>query len=188
MQNYYDYLQKRHPLSFAYRRRLIYPHYRRMLLGRGLEVGCGLGEFLETEPNFVGVDVNQTIVDHCLEKGLPVECASADHLPYENESFDAILLDNVLEHVEKAVECLRETARVLKPSGRALIIVPNRLGWRRDNTHVKYWDETNLPDLIRRMGLTVIRTRHYPIPLKWLGNLIWSYNMYYVLAQKPSCS
>lgn len=186
MSEYLDYLQKRNPLSRPYRTWLLYPVYASMLPGAGLDVGCGLGEFLQGRTSFVGVDIDPDIVAYCNSKGLKVSQGGADALPFEDGLFDAVLLDNVLEHLDKPEGCFGEIKRVLKPGGRALIVVPNRNGYRRDKTHVKYWDETNLPGLVRGAGLTPIKTRHFPIPAKWLGNLVWRYNVYFVLAEKPA--
>ena len=185
MSEYLDYLQKRNPLSRPYRTRLLYPAYASMLPGLGLDVGCGLGEFLHGRESFVGVDIDADIVAHCRAKGLNVSQGGADALPFADGRFDAVLLDNVLEHLHEPQACMAEIKRALKPGGRALIVVPNRSGYARDKTHVTYWDETNLPALVRDAGLKPVKARHFPIPLKWLGNLIWPYNVYYLLAEKP---
>lgn len=45
-------------------------------------------------------------------------------LPYERDSFDAIVCSHVLEHVEDDRRAIREMLRVLRPKGWALIMVP----------------------------------------------------------------
>lgn len=45
-------------------------------------------------------------------------------LPMENDVYDHALLVNVLEHVYKAEQLLRETVRVVKPAGQVVIVVP----------------------------------------------------------------
>jgi SAM-dependent methyltransferase len=45
-------------------------------------------------------------------------------IPYPDDSFDVILCVHVLEHVEEDRRAMRELARVLKPDGWALILVP----------------------------------------------------------------
>ena len=60
-----------------------------------------------------------------------------DHLlPFADESIDRIIVAHELEHSDYASALLDEMWRVLKPEGRLLVIVPNRLGWwaRFDNT------------------------------------------------------
>lgn len=45
-------------------------------------------------------------------------------LPMPAESYDCALLINVLEHIFEYRQLLRETARVLRPQGRIVIVVP----------------------------------------------------------------
>lgn len=55
-------------------------------------------------------------------------------LPFANDSFDRILLVHELEFAEDPHAVLDEIWRVLKPDGRILILVPNRLGfWARSD-------------------------------------------------------
>jgi SAM-dependent methyltransferase len=50
--------------------------------------------------------------------------ASLDNLPVGNNTFDAILCTQVLEHLERPQECLREFSRVLKAGGKLYLTVP----------------------------------------------------------------
>lgn len=45
-------------------------------------------------------------------------------LPFADETFDWILISEVLEHIRQPVPVVREAARVLRPGGRALLTVP----------------------------------------------------------------
>lgn len=51
-----------------------------------------------------------------------------DHLPFDSESFDSVLIDNVLEHIEDPNSLLAEIKRVIRPNGGLLIGVPGVLG------------------------------------------------------------
>jgi SAM-dependent methyltransferase len=50
----------------------------------------------------------------------------ADHLPFASNSFDVVICDNVLEHLEHPWGLLREVGRVLKPGGVFFAKTPNR--------------------------------------------------------------
>lgn len=43
--------------------------------------------------------------------------AMGENLPYENEMFDLIIIDNVLDHCSEPVKVIEEMKRVLKPGG-----------------------------------------------------------------------
>jgi SAM-dependent methyltransferase len=46
------------------------------------------------------------------------------HIPYPDETFDMVICNHILEHVDDATAALREMHRVLKPSGRAICQTP----------------------------------------------------------------
>ncbi len=50
------------------------------------------------------------------------------HLPIENASVDRVFLIHHLEYSTDIRRTIREVWRVLKPNGRVLIVVPNRMG------------------------------------------------------------
>ena len=63
--------------------------------------------------------------------------AAGEHLPFPSDVFDTVLSHEVLEHVVDDAQSVAEIARVLKPGGRAIIFVPNRLYFFE--THGHYW-------------------------------------------------
>ncbi len=71
-----------------------------------LDIGCGRGEFLELAKELdigaKGIDIDDTMVDYCLSKGLNVENNEA--ISYleklEDKSLDGIFIDQVVEHLE----------------------------------------------------------------------------------------
>ena len=98
---------------------------------RILDIGCGVGAFVrrlrEFSPRVVGFDVDR---EHVVEGGKEVPnlaLAVGEQLPYADNTFDVVLLHEVLEHVTDDQVTLKETRRVLKPGGKAVIFCPNRL-------------------------------------------------------------
>ncbi len=57
--------------------------------------------------------------------GEPVAQAAEDHLPFDNASFDRIVVIDVHEHVEDPRIVTRELVRVLKPGAQLIITTPN---------------------------------------------------------------
>ncbi|MHA8066178.1 class I SAM-dependent methyltransferase [Aquirufa sp. ROCK2-A2] len=48
------------------------------------------------------------------------------HIPFEDNTFDVVFCNHVLEHVDDDFQCMREIRRVLKPTGYALLQSPQR--------------------------------------------------------------
>ena len=91
-----------------------------------LEVGCGEGMMFEqTGVHPVQMDVSVTRVRRASGKGRLLLCADGYDLPFPDASFRAVLLVAVLEHTREPWRLLAEAHRVLKPGGRAVIVVPN---------------------------------------------------------------
>ncbi len=108
---------------------------------RILDVGCGLGVYIEKFRQFsdqvYGIDIE---VERVMEGGrrLPnLLAAAAEALPFVDSCFDVLMLHEVLEHVADDRQVVQEAYRVLKPGGRMVIFAPNRL--YPFETHGIYW-------------------------------------------------
>jgi SAM-dependent methyltransferase len=95
---------------------------------RILDVGCGTGANLKMLAPFgsaEGVDISPQAVDFCRERGLTsVKLGAAEHLPYDDGSFELVTALDVVEHLDDDVAGLREMRRVLRTDGRLLLFVP----------------------------------------------------------------
>ena len=178
-QTYFEYLRGRSRLGELYRKYVLYPRLVRRLHGRLLDIGCGIGDMLAFRRDSVGVDVNERTVEFCLERGLDARLMHSDILPFEAQSFDSVLMDNVLEHIEKPTRLLGEIARVLRPHGRLLAGVPGAHGWDSDPDHKVRYDERNLVDVIGRSGFRLAEIFHTPLwRSSWLDHHMRQYCVY----------
>lgn len=94
-----------------------------------LDIGCGPGLLLKELKakgyQAQGIDMSGLAVAYCRNKGLSdVQQGSATALPFTDNSFDVILLLDVLEHIENDKAALAEAKRVLKHDGLIIIFVP----------------------------------------------------------------
>lgn len=95
--------------------------------GAMLDVGCGEGKLLRTlareRPGLAlhGCDIR---VPQRAPDVFTFTKVEGDALPYEDGSFTAAMLFDVLEHVPDPAAMLRETGRVLAPGGRLVAFVP----------------------------------------------------------------
>lgn len=94
--------------------------------GRGrriLEIGCGAGLFarsvVDAGPGteYVATDLSPAMVAATAALGVPAQRASADALPFPNESFDVVVAAWMLYHVPDLDAALREVRRVLRVGG-----------------------------------------------------------------------
>jgi len=101
-----------------------------------LDVGCGFGWFeliaLEAGARSVtGVEPTDadlaTARRHITDERATFAVAGADWLPFDDDSFDTIVMWEVLEHIPKHSEpvAFRELARVLRPGGRFYLSTPH---------------------------------------------------------------
>jgi len=96
-----------------------------------LEAGCGVGaqskiiSRMNPQTRFISVDISEKSIDEARKMELKnVQFFSADifNLPFEDQSFDAVLVCFVLEHLAEPLIALTELKRVLKPGGRIMVI------------------------------------------------------------------
>jgi len=100
-----------------------------------LEVGCGAGiislELAKTAKKVVGIDVTETGLDFGRKLASALNYShvefkkgDAEHLEFEDESFDVIVCSEVLEHLLDPSKAVSEFHRVLKRDGTLIITTP----------------------------------------------------------------
>lgn len=98
---------------------------------RILDVGCGIGTYVRKFRQFsdevFGVDVDPEKVEKASLSLPNISLSPAETLPFEDNSFDMVLLHEVIEHVDDDMKSIQEAFRVLRPGGRLVIYAPNRL-------------------------------------------------------------
>jgi SAM-dependent methyltransferase len=104
------------------------------------------------------------------QRGLPAVRADATRLPIAEQSVDAAVAFDVLEHIEDDVRAVAETYRVLRPGGLFLVAVPvdMRLWSAHDEAvgHVRRYDRTDLVRLITDGGFAVTDVRSWNVLLR----------------------
>ncbi len=72
-----------------------------------------------------GVDFDPDAAALARGKGLNVVVGTIESQGYTADSFDAVTLNHVIEHVPNPLGLLRECHRILKPGGRLFLATPN---------------------------------------------------------------
>jgi 2-polyprenyl-3-methyl-5-hydroxy-6-metoxy-1,4-benzoquinol methylase len=100
---------------------------------RVLDIGCGFGESLDYFRNngceAHGVEADENIRRVAEKFGHKVEVGLFDEQKYQASYFDAVVLNQVLEHAANPVVMMQGVASILKPGGIVVISTPNAFGW-----------------------------------------------------------
>jgi len=110
--------------------------------GKILDIGCSYGIFLDIARkdgwDTFGVELSKAASTYAKNKlGLNVFCGALEDAKFENSSFDAITMWEVLEHVPDPTSFLKEVNRILKNNGVIGISVPNFYWFYSKNPRMK---------------------------------------------------
>lgn len=93
--------------------------------GKLLDLGCGkaplYGTYFQYVDDVVLADWENSPFTNV---HVDVRCDISKKLPFQDSSFDTVILSDVLEHIPDPRNPLREVARILRPDGNVLINVP----------------------------------------------------------------
>lgn len=151
-----------------------------------LDIGCGLGEFIESNKNptifKMGVDIDPECIEICKKRvqqpNVHFRVADACKLPVQTNFFDVVTIICLLEHVDNPTALIREAYRVCRQGGIGVFVTPNiarpfRLikairkqdKWTRSG-HKQGWDYHLLKICLQYNGWTVekIVTRFVDCP------------------------
>lgn len=145
---------------FYFIRRNLYKNIQRLapeLSGKLLDFGCGRKPFesLFSVKEYLGLDLEQTGHDH---KNSKVDVYyDGKHIPFEDNTFDALFCSEVFEHVFNPDEVLPEIHRVLKPGAKAIITVP--FCWNEHEVPYDYarYSSFGITHLLEKNGFKVVR-------------------------------
>jgi 2-polyprenyl-3-methyl-5-hydroxy-6-metoxy-1,4-benzoquinol methylase len=135
---------------------------------RYLDVGCSTGFVVEAARDAgwdaVGIDLNPSAVEFGRDRGLDLQTVALENGGFDDASFDAVSLFDVLEHLIAPAETLRACARLLRPGGIVFMYVPNYDSASRllmgkaahfiwPTHHLNYYTPSTVQDLLAREGL-----------------------------------
>jgi 2-polyprenyl-3-methyl-5-hydroxy-6-metoxy-1,4-benzoquinol methylase len=163
-----------------------------------LDLGCGNGQnTIKASKNVkrvVGIDINESMINSAKRSsqrlGIEnIKFETADlgkKLKYQSNSFDKIMFLDVLEHLMKRNQMLKEVKRVLKPQGWLLLVVPNnQTSWKKlqrsvglnsysDPTHKIEFSEKGIRSLLNkhRFKIEYFGYDKFDTPLRGLFDII----------------
>ena len=159
--------------------------------GRVLDIGCGRGLFLDVMRNggwdAVGTELNKETASYATKVyGLEVVTGDLIKHKLDEESLDAININQVLEHLKNPNEVLLECRRLLRRGGLLLISVPDLRSLQfvigKENWflldlpfHLFHFTEEGLVGLLKTHGFEIRRIKRFSkeySPFGWLQTLL----------------
>jgi cyclopropane fatty-acyl-phospholipid synthase-like methyltransferase len=160
---------------------------------RVLDVGCGGGRHIRQMRLIPGIIAIGLDLNHREVADTAKMLRESDQTPVQDggtvpgaESFDCVIISEVLEHLGEDERALREVSRVLKRGGRLAASVPRRgpetVCWALSKQyrtspggHIRIYRQSELRDKLERHGYRIYK-RHFAhalhAPYGWLKCLV----------------
>lgn len=160
---------------------------------RLLDIGCGTGRLLSRVVaarrgmEAVGLDLSSPMLEMCVARcrfwneRTAVVRGDSQHLPFANDSFDAITCSHSFHHYPDQVRVVAEMHRVLRPGGRLLVIDGYRdnpwgwlifdvlVPWREGE--VQHCSARRLRELFAAAGFSEVEQRLHCLPIPFMLTL-----------------
>jgi len=149
-----------------------------------VDLGCGEGIALEMAvrifPNadVFGVDFLEENIRICAEHNQRVVRGDLYDLDLPDESVDAALFQEVIEHLHDPDRAVSEIHRILRPGGKLIVVFPNDRTWKfvwrmmlrfreanYDYGHLRQWTPRSVRELLIERGFDVFHSRPTPLPI-----------------------
>lgn len=110
-----------------------------------LDIGCANGEFLKMLHSkgfneLFGIDLAQSYVEFAKKNTkFNIQLGSALDIPFNENKFDVLYMDQVLEHLVDPNKAFLEAKRVLKENGYFCISVPNAKSYNENYVFDFFW-------------------------------------------------
>ncbi len=166
--------------------------------GKILDIGCGAGnmakgiKYYRPDLEIYGIDISEKAIQIAKHRsqGIQFILGKGEQLPYKDNFFDAIVMYDVLEHIEKPEKILQEVQRVLKENGIVHIfspldgqpwsfytLVPRLAAIKNAQTgHVQMFSDKNFKKLLTANGFIVLKKRYsFHVLIAFLDILYYSF-------------
>lgn len=169
--------------------------------GKALEVGSSVGSLLgllkKAGWDVLGIEPSKTAARTASQKGIKTLNKTFEQTKLSNSTYDVIIFNHVLEHMEDPLKSLKRAEKLLKKNGIVLIDVPNfgslsaklqDSGWQYILPEEHQWHFTpkSLTLLLEKAGLTSLYWEaksgiwEYQNPLKELVDSLLSFKKRFV--------
>ena len=163
-----------------FRERLVLKMLKSIKKGKILDAGCGIGGIffkLIKDYEVYGIDISEVQLNALykeaskknLEINGKVQRMDMKKMSFSDETFDAVICGEVLEHIKEDYDVVKEFNRVLKINGSCVVTVPaNPKLWDFNDElsgHVRRYRKKNLRKLFESNGFKIEKISFYGFPI-----------------------
>ncbi|MBR5333308.1 MAG: class I SAM-dependent methyltransferase [Alistipes sp.] len=132
---------------------LAYHHAAELVKGDVLEIGTGMGYGIAVvapaADKFTTIDKSQAY-DATLPANAKFQQMEVPPIEFADESFDYVISFQVIEHIKRDKEFVREVSRVLRKGGKFIVSTPNApMSLTRNPWHIREYNEQELRELLK---------------------------------------
>lgn len=160
---------------------------------RMLDIGSALGDSLVEAKKLgwkdvYGVELSEYAAKESQKRGLNIKIGTLYSAKFPSNFFDAVTLQDVIEHVKDPFKEMKEIYRILKPGGIVFVVTPDVDGiWSKllgpfwyhykPGEHIMYFSQKTLGRLLLDAGLRNIETRktYHIMSLEYIFNRLRYY-------------
>ena len=157
---------------------------------RVLDVGCGNGRFLELLRDFgdpdwtlCGLESDEASVESCRQQGFEAESERVEDFakrPEQRNRYDAVIMLQLIEHVEDPAQIAAEVAQLLQEDGVFIIETPNLGGldytlfrgrhWGHYHfpRHFHLFSQSSLAEMLEKNGFEVVHKEFLISTSSWI--------------------
>lgn len=133
---------------------LAYHKAAEIVSGRVLEIGTGMGYGIQvvapSAHEFITIDKSEAYAE-TLPENTSFRQMAVPPLQFESECFDYVISFQVIEHIKRDKDFVKEVSRVLKKGGKFIVSTPNApMSLTRNPWHVREYRGEELRELLSR--------------------------------------
>lgn len=144
------------------------------------EIGAGVGVagkyFTDKKFSYTGIELDESIADRARESGINIQSGSFQNLQAYQNSFDALVAFEVIEHIDDLKLCFSLVQNALRSKGKFGFTVPNfnkRQNFKGDfdklyqpnpPVHVNFFTKQNLSQILKFFGFRIEYLKARPLP------------------------
>ena len=133
---------------------LAYHHAAGLVSGDVLEIGTGMGYGIEviapSATRYTTIDKSQAY-DTTLPANATFRQMEVPPIGFEDESFDYVISFQVIEHIKRDADFIKEVMRVLRKGGKFIVSTPNApMSLTRNPWHIREYTASEFSELLAK--------------------------------------